>query len=93
MVVDTNDRRWKARFRFFASAILIGAIGVDRGILTRRHGIRTKKDDIANEKLQATRNGIEVDADHFVTKRSENAGQRNQRTDTIAVRPGMTNKG
>ena len=93
MVVNAGDWRWETVSRFFPGPVLIRTIGVDGGVVARRHGVRMQENKIVDEKLEPARHDIRIYAKNLVSERPQNPGQRNLGANAITVGPRMTDDG
>jgi len=93
MVVDAGNRLRETGSRFLSGPILVRAVRVNRGVVDRGHRIGFGENDVVDQELKAARHDVRIDANHLVPQRAQDPGQRDLRTDTIAIGPGVADNG
>lgn len=95
MVIDISNRSGKTRLQTIARSGVVGAV-YKHGRIIRRvidYRIRPMKLHSRHQKLQTPRNRIAVHANHVAAKRLEDSCESDLCSNTVTVRPRVTNDG
>jgi len=91
VVVDVGERSGEAVLELVPRPALVGAIDVDRGEVAFGQLRKVNERRVADGKLDAARHRVGVGRDGIDVERPQHAGQRDLRTDAIAVGAGVGN--